>query len=82
MVLWVAAEQPLWGKQVTKLGIGRARRFSTVTCGSLNEDLRAVLKPETIRRAREIAHRMIPAVNSTASAAGLLEKAADVQRSR
>lgn len=82
LVLWVAAEQPLWGKQVTRLGIGRARRFSTVTCDSLNEDLRAVLQPETIRRAREMAHRMIPAVNSIGTAAELLEKAADVQRLR
>ena len=47
LVLWVAAEQPLWGKQVERLGVGTYRRFSATTRDLLVADLRSVLAPET-----------------------------------
>ncbi|OYN80738.1 glycosyltransferase [Mycolicibacterium sphagni] len=76
LVLWVAAEQPLWGKQVQRLGIGTTRRFSATTRGSLLADLRAVLSPQTAESSRLLAARMTPASGSVATAADLLEAAA------
>lgn len=76
LVLWVAAEQPLWGRQLTRLGIGRSRRFSATTADSLREDLRAVLDPASARRADEVSARMIPAARSVATAADLIERQA------
>ncbi|EHB50593.1 glycosyl transferase family 28 [Mycolicibacterium rhodesiae JS60] len=80
LVLWVAAEQPLWGKQIERLGIGRSRRFSTSTRYSLLEDLRAVLSPQTAERARLLAGRMSPAASSVGTAADLLEQTARNRR--
>ncbi|GAY18391.1 glycosyltransferase [Mycobacterium sp. shizuoka-1] len=76
LVLWVAAEQPLWGKQVSRLGVGTSRRFSASTRDSLLADLRRVLAPQTAVRARLLAARMTPAPDSVTAAADLLEKAA------
>lgn len=76
LVLWVAAEQPLWGKQVARLGIGATRRFAASTRGSLLTDLRAVLAPEMAQRARLLATQMSTPSESVATAADLLEKAA------
>ncbi|BBY66667.1 glycosyltransferase [Mycolicibacterium helvum] len=80
LVLWVAAEQPLWGKQVERLGVGTSRRFSASTRYSLLTDLRAVLAPQTVDRSRLLAARMSPASGSVAAAADLLEEAARNRR--
>jgi UDP:flavonoid glycosyltransferase YjiC (YdhE family) len=79
-VLWVAAEQPLWGKQIERLGIGTSRRFSASTRYSLVEDLRMVLAPQTAQRSRLLATQMIPASGSVTAAADLLEETARNRR--
>ncbi len=76
LVLWVAAEQPLWGKQVKRLGVGTYRRFTATTRDSLLDDLRAVLTPEAAERARLLASRMKPPADSVTTAANLLEAVA------
>ncbi|KAA0111847.1 glycosyltransferase [Mycolicibacterium sp. P1-5] len=76
LVLWVAAEQPLWGKQVTRLGVGTSRRFTASTRDSLLSDLRAVLTAEIAARARLLATQMTAPSDSVAKAADLLEAAA------
>ncbi|TQK32009.1 glycosyltransferase [Arthrobacter sp. SLBN-53] len=76
LVLWVAAEQPLWGKQVERLGVGAYRRFSATTRDSLLADLRTVLAPGVTESARLLAGRMRPASQSVGTAADLLEEAA------
>jgi UDP:flavonoid glycosyltransferase YjiC (YdhE family) len=81
LVLWVAAEQPLWGKQVERLGIGASRRFSASTRDSLLTDLRAVLAQQIADRARLLATRMSPPSGSVAAAADLLEETARNGRS-
>ncbi|CAM3341820.1 glycosyltransferase [Mycobacterium frederiksbergense] len=80
LVLWVAAEQPLWGKQVRRLGVGTFRRFSATTRDSLLADLRTVLAPETAQRARLLAGRMSQPSDSVTVAADLLEEAARTGR--
>jgi len=76
VVLWVAAEQPLWGNQLKRLGIGTSRRFSATTRDSLLADLRTVLQPGYTTRARDIAAAVTKPAVSVAAAADLLEDAA------
>lgn len=76
LVLWVAAEQPLWGKQVQRLGVGTYRRFSATTQASLLADLRTVLAPDTAQRSRLLAGRMVEPSSSVTTAADLLEEVA------
>jgi len=80
LVLWVAAEQPLWGKQIDRLGIGTTRRSSASSRDSLLADLRAVLSPQIAERARLLAGQMTPAASSVAAAADLFEQTARNRR--
>jgi UDP:flavonoid glycosyltransferase YjiC (YdhE family) len=75
LVLPIGAEQPVWGMQVKLLKIGTARRFSSITLKSLVADLRTILAPEYVARAREIATKMTKAEASVTRAADLLEDA-------
>ncbi|WP_445170170.1 glycosyltransferase [Mycolicibacterium sp. Dal123E01] len=80
LVLWVAAEQPLWGKQIERLGIGTTRRSSASSRDSLLADLRAVLSPQIAERARLLAGQMTPAASSVTAAADLFELTARNRR--
>lgn len=73
LVLWIGAEQPAWALQVTTLKVGKARRFAGVTKKTLLKDLRTVLAPDNVARARRIAVRMTPATVSVSTTADLLE---------
>jgi UDP:flavonoid glycosyltransferase YjiC (YdhE family) len=75
LVLWISAEQPVWAAQVHALKIGKARRMAKTTRKTLLKDLRAILSPECVARARAIAERMTPSKVSAAKAADLLEDA-------
>lgn len=66
-------DQTLWGTRVKRLQVGTARRFSTVTRESLVADLRTILAPQCVARAREIATRMTTPAESAMAAADLLE---------
>lgn len=79
-VLWIGAEQPIWGAQVKRLGVGTAQRFTSVSAESLRDGLRAVLAPACARRAGEAAARMIPADQSVSTTADLLEESAQQGR--
>ncbi len=76
LILWIGAEQPVWAIQVKRLKVGLARRFSRITRKSLVAGLRAILAPQYVARAREIATRMTKPTASVTSAADLLEIAA------
>ncbi|MGO9507616.1 MAG: glycosyl transferase, partial [Mycobacterium sp.] len=73
--LWVTSDQPIWAAQVKQLKVGRGRRFSGTTRESLVGDLRAILAPDYVARARELASRMTKPAASVASTADLLEDA-------
>jgi len=79
LVLWIRAEQPVWAAQVKRLNVGSARCFSRTTCESLVKDLRCILAPEYVARARDVATRMSKPMASVTSAADLLED--DARRS-
>jgi UDP:flavonoid glycosyltransferase YjiC (YdhE family) len=80
LILWIGADQPIWAAQVKRLKVGSARRFSTTTQQSLVADLRTILAPQYVTRAREIATQMSKPAESVTTAADLLENAARLRR--
>jgi hypothetical protein len=80
LILWTLPDQRIWGAQVKRLKVGTARRFSTTTRESLVADLRRILAPQYVIRAREIAIRMTKPAASVAAAADLVENFARLRR--
>ena len=80
MILYWDMVQAVYGAAVKRLKVGTARRFSTTSEASLVADLRTILAPQYVARAREIATRMTEPAESAAAAADLLENFARVQR--
>jgi UDP:flavonoid glycosyltransferase YjiC (YdhE family) len=80
LILWMADVQFMWGAAVKQLKMGTARRFSSTTEKSLVADLRTILAPEYLTRAREIATRMTRPAESVAAAADLVENFARLKR--
>jgi UDP:flavonoid glycosyltransferase YjiC (YdhE family) len=76
LILWVTADQPIWAAQVKRLGVGSARRFSGTRKRSLVAELRRILHPQYVARAREVASQMTEPTESVTTTADLLEKAA------
>jgi UDP:flavonoid glycosyltransferase YjiC (YdhE family) len=73
VILWTLPDQPLFGAAVKRLKVGTARRLSSTTQKSLVADLRTILAPQYVARAREIATRMSKPAASAAAAADLVE---------
>jgi len=80
LILWTLPDQGAWGARVKRLKVGTGRRFSTTTEESLIADLRTVLAPQCLTRAREIASRMTKPAESIATAADLIEGFARLKR--
>jgi UDP:flavonoid glycosyltransferase YjiC (YdhE family) len=76
----LAGDQPFWAAMVKRLKVGTARRFSTTTRESLVADLRTILAPQYVTRAREVATRMTKPAENVAAAADLLENFARLRR--
>lgn len=72
--------QTLWGVQVKRLKVGTARRFSATSRDTLIADLRTIISPRYVARAREIAARMTTSSESVATAADLVESFARSKR--
>ncbi len=80
LVLWMADVQVVWGAAVKRLKVGTARRFSTATEKSLVADLRTILAPQYVARAREVATQMTKPAESVTAAADLAENFARLKR--
>ena len=81
LVLWHPInDQQIWADAVTRLNVGSGRAFSASNLGSLVADLRSILDPQCITRAREVAAQMTKPAVSVASAADLLEHAGRLGR--
>ena len=78
LILSTDLEHMLWGARVKRLQVGTARRLSSTTAESLVADLRTVLAPQCVARAREIGAQMTKPAESVASAADLVEDFARV----
>jgi UDP:flavonoid glycosyltransferase YjiC (YdhE family) len=81
LVLSMDLVQTIWGARVSRLKVGAARRFANTTRESLVADLRQILTPECVTRAREFATRMSKPDASVGNAADLLENLASQKRS-
>jgi UDP:flavonoid glycosyltransferase YjiC (YdhE family) len=80
LILWMDDAQLYWGARVKRLKVGTARRFSATTRESLVADLRTILAPQYVARAREIATQMSKPAESVAAAADLMESFARPRR--
>ena len=80
LILWIAFDQPFWAAAVKRLKVGSARRFAGTTQDSLVADLRRILAPQYVARAREFATRMTTPAASVATTADLLEETARLGR--
>ena len=76
LILWLWLDQPIWAAAVKQLKVGSGHQFSAATRESLDADLRSILTPQYLTRAREVATQMTKPAESVASAADLLEDAA------
>ena len=72
--LWV--EYPIWAAAVERLKVGSGRQFSETTQEALVADLRSIVTPQCVTRAREVATQMTTPAESLARTADLLEDAA------
>jgi UDP:flavonoid glycosyltransferase YjiC (YdhE family) len=80
LILWTFFDQPLFGAMVKRLKVGTARRFSTTTERSLVSDLRTILTPQYLARARKLATRMTKPAESATAAADLVENFVRLRR--
>lgn len=78
--LWSMSDQKIWASQVDRLQVGTARPFSSTTRDTLVADLRRILAPDYVARARELSSRMTKPAESIDRAADLLEKFARARR--
>ncbi len=76
LALWFGADQPIWAAQVKRLKVGSARRFSRTTERTLVADLRKILSPPYVARARETSAHMTKSAESVTTAADLLVETA------
>jgi UDP:flavonoid glycosyltransferase YjiC (YdhE family) len=77
LILWIAADdQPVWAAALTRLGVGAGREFRSTTADLLVSDLRSILAPDCVARARALAAKVTHPAESAAKAADLLEDAA------
>jgi UDP:flavonoid glycosyltransferase YjiC (YdhE family) len=76
LILWHPInDQQIWADAVERLKVGSGRAFSASNLGSLVADLRSILEPQCVTRAREVAAQMTKPAVSVAGAADLLEAA-------
>ena len=80
LILPTFLDQTIWGARIKRLSVGTARRFSSTTRESLVADLRRILDPQCVARAREIATRMTKPAESVAAAADRVEDFARLRR--
>jgi len=80
LILWTQRDQAILGFQVKRLQVGTARRLSSTTRESLVADLRKILAPQYVARAREIATQMTKPADSVATTADLVEEFARTGR--
>ncbi|OBH58694.1 glycosyltransferase [Mycobacterium sp. E2479] len=80
LILWMLGDQPLWGARIKRLKVGTAHRFSSLTQKSLVADLRTILAPECVTRAKQVGASMTKAADSVAAAADLIEDFARKKR--
>jgi len=80
LVLWATPDRQMRGAFIKRMKVGAMRRFSSTTQESLVEDLRQILAPEYVARAREAATQMTKPAESISATADLVESHARLRR--
>jgi len=80
LVLWATPDRQLRGAFIKRMKVGTMRRFSSTTRDSLVTDLRQILAPPYVTRARDVAAHMTDPAESVAATADLVEDHARLQR--
>lgn len=73
LVCSVSFDQPMWGGQLTRLGVGAHLPFVSLSADTLVTELAKVLDPEMAVRAREFAQRLGAHGDATARTADIVE---------
>ena len=73
LILFWDLVHAIYGAAVKRLKVGTARRFSTATEETMVADLRTILDPDYVARARELATRITEPAKSASAAADLVE---------
>jgi UDP:flavonoid glycosyltransferase YjiC (YdhE family) len=73
MILWRLPDQLFWAGRLKRLKVGTGRRFLATTEKTLAADLRTILAPDYLARARQLAAKMTKPADSVAVAADLVE---------
>lgn len=73
LILWTLPDQPFFAAQLKRLKVGYGRRFSTTSEKSLVADLRRILAPRYLARARGLAPRITKPADSAVAAADHVE---------
>ncbi|GAB2691119.1 glycosyltransferase [Nocardia thraciensis] len=76
MVCSVSFDQPMWGGQVERLGVGAHLSFRKLDSERLAEGVRHILRPEVGQRAKELAAQLQTSSDATARTADIVEAAA------
>ncbi|KUI06082.1 glycosyltransferase [Mycobacterium sp. IS-3022] len=80
LILWTWPDQSLRGGAVKRLRVGTSRRFSSIDLETLVDDLRTILAPEYLYRAREVGPQITKPAESIAVATDLVEDRARLGR--
>jgi UDP:flavonoid glycosyltransferase YjiC (YdhE family) len=73
MILWRLPDQLFWAARLKRLKVGTGRRFLATTQKTLVADLRTILAPDYLVRARELAAKMTTASDAVVAAADHVE---------
>jgi UDP:flavonoid glycosyltransferase YjiC (YdhE family) len=73
LVCWFGADQPMWGRQITELGVGRALPVRAITEKTLTAALLDVLRGDRAEAAASLRRRLTPATDAADTAANLIE---------
>lgn len=80
LVLWATPDRQMRGAFIKRMKVGSMRRFSSTTQESLVADLRQILAPDCVARAREAATQMTKPAESVSVTADLVESHARLRR--
>ncbi|WP_067840771.1 glycosyltransferase [Nocardia lijiangensis] len=76
LVCSVSFDQPMWGGQVERLGVGAHLPFRRLDAERLTEGVRILLAPETGQRAKSLAVQLHSSSDATRRTADIVERAA------
>ncbi|WP_019200623.1 glycosyltransferase [Tsukamurella sp. 1534] len=76
LVCSVSFDQPMWGGQLTRMGVGAHVPFVQLDEARLTAGLETVLRPDTVRRAQDLGARLRSRGDAVARTAQIVEDAA------